>query len=194
MYSLHKLQQILFKLSASISGDLSEDRTTIRKTVFSYYPTIQAVFISSHMKLYINNTFSILLLGFSSANHFLQNQAVGQLSVKGRHQASHYVRPENLMGKYCCLQIVPLLSVVITVAVKMVLLKGSRLASTIFYTPRTRKISAGTTHASQPTNYPLYVISHNPGYSVLQENFCVHKCRLKMCAHPPKSGRSTSRG
>lgn len=63
----------------------------------------------------------------------------------------------------------------------------------VFCTPRTRKISASTTHSSQPTNYPLYVISHNPGCSVLQEDFCVHKCRLWMCAHPPRSGRSTSR-
>lgn len=74
MCSLHKLQQILFKpeteLSPSINGDLGEDKTTTRKSIFSYYPRIQAVFISFHMKLH-SNTFSILLLGFSSANHFL---------------------------------------------------------------------------------------------------------------------------
>jgi len=50
--------------------------------------------------------------------------------VKGRHQASYYLRHENLTGKYGCFQIFPLLSVVITVAMNMALLKGAGLAST----------------------------------------------------------------
>lgn len=52
IYSLYKLQQILFKpepeLSPSINDDLGEDKTTTRKSIFSYYPRIQAGFIFSH--------------------------------------------------------------------------------------------------------------------------------------------------
>jgi len=74
MYSLHKLQQILFKpeteLSPSINDDVGEDKRTTRKSIFSYYPRIQAGFISFQMNLH-SNTFSILLLGFPSANHYL---------------------------------------------------------------------------------------------------------------------------
>lgn len=75
------------------------------------------------------NKFSILLLGFSSANHFLWKQVVGQLSAKGKHQVSHYLRHEILTGKYWCFQIFPLLPEVITVAVNTEPLKGAGLAS-----------------------------------------------------------------
>lgn len=94
--------------------------------------------------------------------------------MKGRHQASHCLRHENLMGKYCCFQIFPLLSVVITVAVNAVLLKGAGLASTDGWKQKLSSIPPGpgramaVTHASQPdaTYYWLYVISHNAGFSV----------------------------